>query len=155
MSSYFANTGTRVPNNRTALKPACVLPDQMCQVLKRISASGISGQATLLDHMFLPQCKCTVSHPVSLRPCCHCCHTGAVGGIGLWAEAWKMSSRSSLHAVCDVVCETWIPYQLTWFNALRQLCLRSPESSSLWHVKSQEKDVELTKQSQGLKSPQD
>lgn len=111
MSSYLAYTGASVPNNRrTALKLGCVLPDQTCQVLRRISASGTTCSSLGVN---------AVSHPGSLRTCCHCCHSS------LWARDWKMSNPVSLHALYDIVFEMWIRYYLIWFNALESLCFRS------------------------------
>lgn len=71
----------------------------------------------LWDHIFLG--VNAVSHPGSLRTCCHYYHSG------LWARAWKMSNPLCLHVLYDIVFEMWICYYLIWFNALKSLCLIS------------------------------
>lgn len=71
----------------------------------------------LWDHIFLG--VNAVSHPGSLRTCCHYYHSG------LWARAWKMSKPLCLHVLYDIVFEMWICYYLIWFNALKSLCLIS------------------------------
>lgn len=151
MISYLANTGIWFPHNRTALKPGHVMPDQTCQVLKRISASGFLAKphSSIIGSSL---CKCSFSSWQS-EDILSLLSPRSSG----WDRplSWGLKDvQSCVFAWCFVMLSVKHEFLSSWFGLMCSDCFVSgsqsfscPLFSGLWN---KERDVQLC---QGLKSP--